>query len=55
MNMVGDVDSRKSISEYLMTFLGEVISWQSRLQKYVILSTTEAKYIALTMMDKELL
>jgi len=31
MNMVGDVDSRKSISEYLMIFLGEVISWQSRL------------------------
>jgi hypothetical protein len=39
MNMAGDVDSRKSISKYLMTFLGEVISWQSRLQKYVILST----------------
>jgi hypothetical protein len=38
-----------------MIFLGEVISWQSMLQKYVILSTTKAKYIALTMMDKELL
>jgi len=31
--MAGDVDSRKSTSCYMMTFLGGAVSWQSRLQK----------------------
>ena len=30
-NMVGDVDSRKPTSGYLITFSGETVSWQSRL------------------------
>ena len=30
-DMAGDVDNRKSTSGYLMTFLGGVVSWQSRL------------------------
>ena len=54
-NMVGDVDNRMSTSDYLMTFLGGVVSWQSRLQKCVALSTTEAEYIATTKSCKELL
>ena len=45
-DMAGDVDNRKSTSGYLMTFLGGAVSWQSRLQKCVALSTTEAEYIA---------
>lgn len=39
-NMVGDVDTRKSTLGYLVTFAGGDVSWQSRLQKYVALSTT---------------
>ena len=31
-NMVGDVDTRKSTSGYLVTFAGGAVSWQSRLQ-----------------------
>ena len=38
-NMAGDVDSRKSISGYLITYAGGAVSWQSKLQKYVALST----------------
>ncbi|EOX99878.1 Retrotransposon Tto1 DNA, putative [Theobroma cacao] len=37
-DMVRDVDSRKSTFGYLITFVGGVIAWQSRLQKCVALS-----------------
>ena len=40
----GDRDSRKSTSGYLVTFAGGVVSWQSKLQKCISLSTTEAEY-----------
>ena len=53
--MAGDVDNRKSTSSYLMTFSGGAVSWQSRLQKCVALSTTEAEYIAAAEACKELL
>jgi len=53
--MVGDVDSRKYISGYMMTFSRGVVSWQSRLQKCVALSSTETKYIVVTKAVKELL
>ena len=39
-DMVGDVDSRKSTSGFLMTFAGGAVSWQSKLQKCVALSST---------------
>ena len=42
----GDLDGRKSTSRYLFTFARGAVSWQSRLQKYVALSTTKAEYIA---------
>ncbi|KAM7516588.1 hypothetical protein LguiA_006171 [Lonicera macranthoides] len=51
----GDVDTRKSTSGYLITFAGGAVSWQSRLQKCVALSTTEAEFIAATEACKELL
>jgi hypothetical protein len=54
-NMAGDIDSRKSTSGYLITYSGGAMSWQSRLQKCVALSTTEAEYIAITEAAKELL
>ena len=53
-NMAGNVDNKKS-SGYLMTFLGGAVSWQSRLQKCVALSTTEVEYIAEAEACKELL
>ena len=55
LNMAGDVDSRKSISGFLMTFAGGVVSWQSKLQKCVALSIMEAEYISITEGCKEAL
>ena len=54
-NMARDVDSKKFISGYLITFSRGAVSWQSRLQKCFALSTTEAEYIAITEASKELL
>ncbi len=53
--MAGDLDGKKSTLEFLFTFAGRVISWQSKLQKCVTLSTTEAEYIAATEVGKEML
>ena len=54
-DMAGDVDSRKSTSGYLITFSGGAVSWKSKLQKCVALSTTEAEFIAATEACKEIL
>ena len=54
-NMAGDVDSRKSTSGYLVTFARGAISWWSKLQKCVALSSTEAEYIAVPEGCKEIL
>ena len=51
----GNLDNSKFTSGYLITFEGGAISWQSRLQKCIALSTTEAEYIAITKGAKELL
>ena len=54
-DMAGDLDNRKSTTGYLFTFSGGAISWQSKLQKCVALSTTEAEYIAVTEAGKEMI
>ena len=53
--MAGDVNSRKSTPGYLMTFARGAVSWKSRLQKCVALSSTEVEYITATEVSKELL
>lgn len=45
-DMAGDLDGRKSTSGFLFTFAEGAVSWQSKLQKCVALSTAKAKYIA---------
>ena len=52
--MSGDIDSSKSTSGYMMTFAGGVVSWQSKLQKCVALSTTESEYVTAVEAGKEL-
>lgn len=54
-DMVGNIDSRKSTSGFLITFLGGVVWWQSKLQKCVTLSSIEAEFIAITEDCKEIL
>ena len=53
--MSADVDTSRSTSGYLMTYAGGANSWQSRLQKMVALSTTEAEYMAAVEASKEVL
>ena len=54
-DMAGDFDSRKSTSGNLITYAGGAVSWQSKFQKCVAFSTTEAEFIAATEASKELL
>ncbi|KAK8916316.1 hypothetical protein KSP39_PZI023164 [Platanthera zijinensis] len=49
----GDLDSRKSTSGYVFTLFGGAVSWMSRRQGVVALSSTEAEYMALTHASKE--
>ena len=51
----GCADSGKSTTGYVFTIGGTAISWMSRLQKSVALSTTEAEYMAIAEAAKELI
>jgi hypothetical protein len=54
-NVEGDKDSRRSITGYVFTIGGTIVSWISKLQKVVALSTTEAEYVAATEASKEMI
>ena len=47
------MDKRRSTSGYVFTLVGGAISWISKLQNIVALSTTEAEYIAASHACKE--
>lgn len=49
----GDIDTCKSTAGYVFVFAGAAISWQSKKQHYVALSSTEAEYVATTLATKE--
>ena len=49
----GDLDERKSTSGYIFQLSGAAISWRSKKQAYVALSTAEAEYIALASAAQE--
>lgn len=48
-----DCDRRRSLSGYVFTYLGNLVSWRTTLQPVVALSTTESEYIAATDAIKE--
>ena len=49
----GDLDDRKSTSGYLFKISGGAVSWRSKKQSSVALSTAEAEYIALASTAQE--
>ena len=54
-DFAGDIDSRKSTTEFVFTLGGTAISWASNLLKIVTLSTTEVEYVAATEAGKEMI
>ena len=48
-----DPDQRRSTSGYVFNLFGGVVSWMSKKQSVVALSTTEEKYVAATHASKE--
>jgi hypothetical protein len=54
-DMVGDQDNRRSTTGYVFTIGGKTIIWILKLQKVVVLSTTEAEYVSATKANKEMI
>ena len=52
-DFAGDLDKRKSTTDYVFTLAGTTVSWVSKLQTIVTLSTTEVKYMVATQACKE--
>jgi hypothetical protein len=53
--MVGDKDRKRSTKGYVFNIGGTTVSWILKLQKVVVLSTTEAKYVSTTDASKEMI
>lgn len=51
----GDADGRRSISSYVCILAGAAVSWSSRRQPTIALSSTEAEYKSLTDACKEII
>jgi hypothetical protein len=49
----GDMDHRRSTSRYVFNLFGGAISWMSKRQAVVALSTTEVEYMEATHASKE--
>ena len=47
-NFVGDLDKRRSLTSYIFIVFRCTISWKVTLKSIVVMSTTKAKYMALT-------
>nr|GEV47690.1 hypothetical protein [Tanacetum cinerariifolium] len=49
----GDLDGSKSTTGYVFTLSGRTVSWVSKPQSVVVMSTTEAEYVAVAQASKE--
>lgn len=54
-DMAGDIDNRRITTGYVFTVGGTTVSWVSKIQSVVALSTTEAEYVAATKASKEMI
>ena len=55
VDMAGNKDSRRITTGYVFTIGGTSVSWISKLQQVVSLSTTEAEYVAAIEASKEMI
>jgi len=53
--MSGDRDNKRSTIGYVFTVGGTTISWVSKLQSVVVLSTIEVEYVVATEASKEMI
>ena len=51
----GEIDLRRDTIRYVFTLGIIAINWISQLQKIVVLSTTEARYVAMIEASKEMI
>ena len=51
----GDVDTRRSVTGFIIYILNCPISWKSKSQRSVMLSSTEAEYVAISEVCAEIL
>eukprot|EP00253_Pinus_taeda_P030953 PITA_30953 len=54
-DMAGDRDNRRRTTGYVFTVGGTTVSWVSKIQSVVALSTTKAEYVAATKASKEMI
>lgn len=54
-DFAGNPDNRRSTTGYVFSINGDVVSWNSRLQPTVCLSTVEAEYVAIAQASREYL
>jgi hypothetical protein len=55
LDMAGDKYSRRSTTRYFFTVGGTIVSWISKLQKVVALSTKKVEYVAVKEASKEMI
>ena len=55
VDMACDKDNRRSTTGYVFTVGRTTVSWISKLQQVVALSTTKAEYVAATEASKEMI
>ena len=55
VNYAGDLDQRRSTTDYVLVVAECVVSWKAKLQDTVTLSTTEAEYMTAVEAFKEAL
>lgn len=53
--MGDNLDSRRSTTDFVLTLDGSIVGWICKLQKSIILSTNEAKYMEISKAEKEMI
>ena len=54
-DMVGDRDNKRTTTRYVFIVYGTTVSWVSKIQSVIALSTTEAENVATTEASKEII